>query len=260
MISFKYGIPRNKPRDSECTYLKEIPVVAHEFDNDYVLCNNDGSVCTERKLFTYKHEGLKASRNVNENKLENNLSRAKSRIFEYAMCNDFEYFVTLTLDPKKYNRHDLKKFVKDLGKMIQNHFNRKNIFFKYLLIPEQHKDGSWHMHGLFTDIPRELLSINQNGYLDFPLYSDKFGYCSLSKIKDKIKCASYITKYVSKDLGINIDKNCKCYYASRGLKKAEKIFSGNLDKNIMFDFENDFVCLKNFNENEFCDFINNYSF
>jgi len=34
------------------------------------------------------------TRNKNEEKLENNIIRAKSRVLEYALCNDFEYFVT----------------------------------------------------------------------------------------------------------------------------------------------------------------------
>ena len=44
------------------------------------------------------------SRDINENKLDNNLSRAKAIIFDYSMANDFDYFVTLTLDRLKYDR------------------------------------------------------------------------------------------------------------------------------------------------------------
>lgn len=43
----------------------------------------------------------------NEEKLENSLSRSRNKVFEYAYCNDWEYFVTMTLDKTKYDRYDL---------------------------------------------------------------------------------------------------------------------------------------------------------
>lgn len=260
LICFKYGKPRPSPKIKDKTYKKTVPKTSFEFGETYLLHDEDGNLITEEKLFTYKHKPLKTSRDKNDKKLENNLSRARSKVFEYALCNDFKYFVTLTLDKNKYDRYDLKKFIKDLGKLIQNHFNRKKIEFKYILIPEMHKDGAWHLHGLFTSIPDKYLEINKNGYLDFKLYSERFGYCSLSEIRDKVKCATYITKYITKEMGDNIEKNHKSYYCSRGLNTAQKVFEGNLDEEIDCDFQNDYVQIKNLNELQFCEFINNYSF
>ena len=53
------------------------------------------------------------NRNVNDEKLENNIIRAKSKVLEYALCNDFEYFVTLTLDSKKMNRDNINEYIKN---------------------------------------------------------------------------------------------------------------------------------------------------
>ena len=50
---------------------------------------------------------------VNENKLDDNIARAKDRIFDLAYCNPWQYFFTGTLDASKYNRQDLEKFHKD---------------------------------------------------------------------------------------------------------------------------------------------------
>ena len=44
------------------------------------------------------------SRVGNDSKLANNLSRAKSKIFELSLCNKWEYFVTFTFDSSKRNR------------------------------------------------------------------------------------------------------------------------------------------------------------
>ena len=124
LIAFKYSNSNNYSKVSnEYMTYEDVPRTIKEFDETYTLCDENGNILSDRLLFTKKKEHLKRERNINENKLENNLSRAKSKIFQYAMCNDFEYFVTLTLDSKKYDRYNLSKFIKDLGQMIRN--NRK---------------------------------------------------------------------------------------------------------------------------------------
>lgn len=203
----------------------------------------------EREIFR-RHKGT-----VNTEKLDNNLARTKGKIFEYAICNDFHYFVTLTLDPAKYDRYDLKKYIKDLGQFIRDYRKKYKCDIQYLLIPEQHKDGAWHMHGLIKGIPMEHLKLNEYEFIDWEHYSNKFGYISLDIIKDVFRCAKYITKYVSKDLKYR-EVNSKAYYSSRGLKGAETMKKGsllaseNLDiiniGNLNFDFENDYILRKEF--------------
>ena len=89
---------------------------------------------------------------VNDEKLDSNISRARSRVYEYAMCNPWQHFVTLTLNKKKYDRTDLGKFNRDLGQWLRDYQKKYGIRIKYLLIPELHKDGqNWHMHGFLSD-------------------------------------------------------------------------------------------------------------
>ena len=42
---------------------------------------------------------------VNDEKLDSNISRARSRVYEYAMCNPWQHFVTLTLNKKKVRQN-----------------------------------------------------------------------------------------------------------------------------------------------------------
>lgn len=198
------------------------------------------------------------SRDINPDKLENHLARAKSKVYELAMCNKFEYFVTFTLSPEKYDRYNLKKFIKDLGQFIRNYRRDYNVNIQYLLIPEQHEDGAWHMHGLLKGIPESQLSINKNGYLDWEAYSVKFGYISLGAIKSREAVAKYITKYITKTLEVGkgvTEKNKKAYYASRGLEVAQKVKEGTLSsyqlEKIPFDFENNYVKTKTLNGLEY---------
>ncbi len=165
----------------------------------------------------------------NDNKLDNNICRSRSRVLELALCNDWEWFVTLTLDSAKYNRYDLEKFKKDLSRWIRNQRRNYKTKFQFLLIPEAHKDGAWHMHGLFNGIPYSEVKpfekgihpdkLVKSGYMNFPAYSEKFGFCSMGRIRDKAKCAFYISKYISKDLSDRVgDLGKHLYDSSKPLK------------------------------------------
>lgn len=90
----------------------------------------------------------------NNQKLESNLQRSRSKIYEYAFCNKWDYFFTGTLDKTKANREDLRGFKKSFNLFIK-HFNRKyNCNVIYLLIPELHSDmKSWHFHGFLAGLP-----------------------------------------------------------------------------------------------------------
>ena len=73
-----------------------------------------------------------------------------------------------------------------------------------------------------------------------------FGFCCLERIKDKKRVASYATKYVTKTLGDNIEKNKKTYFCSRGLKQAEIVTTclPIYGKEVIFDYVGDYVSVK----------------
>lgn len=180
------------------------------------------------------------------------------KVFEYSMCNRFDYFVTLTLDKNKYDRYNLNKFIKDLGQFIRDYRKKYGVNIQYLLIPEQHQDGAWHMHGLIKGIPEEHLKLNSNGYKEWKAYTDKFGYMSIDNVRSQEAVSKYITKYISKTISIGkgvTEKNKKLYYASRGLKTAIKVKEGSINElaliNIPFDYENDYVKFKMLNGLEY---------
>ena len=156
-------------------------------------------------------------------KMDNNISRAKSKIFEYAFCNEWDFFVTLTIDKDKYDRYDLNKFVKDLGQWIQNYYKIYGSKIWYLFIPEPHKDGAWHLHGLIRGVRPDHIVRNNYGYLDFPLYQKKFGFISMDYIRDHDAVSKYITKYITKELMCR-EFGQRTYYCSKGLQTAEVLY------------------------------------
>lgn len=188
---------------------------------------------------------VKSARQKNDERLDNNLSRARTKIFEYASCNDFDFFLTLTLDSKKYDRYDLDKFIKDFSQLIRDYRKKYYLKIEYLLIPELHGNGAYHMHGLIKGLPYEHLTLNSNGYMDWKIYTDRFGYMSVDIIKNKDACSKYITKYISKSFStrVAVTKNKKLYYASRGLQSAIKINDGEFLSKLQppKQFENDYL-------------------
>ncbi len=246
-------------KNTECSLLDKVSLNGQLIKfHDYTIVKKYGDSqikvvsCNTLITGSKKHQKEKC-KEIHEytTKLANNISRAKIKVQEYSLCNEWDYFITLTLDKKKYDRENLARFIKDLTQFIRNNIRRKyNTEFSYLLIPELHKDGkSWHMHGLIKGLPADALTKNKNGYLHWEGYAKKFGYNSLGKIKDKQKVSSYITKYITKSMNDLKDKlNAKLYYCSRGLEKATLIARGYYiaDEPITYDFKNEYVRIKTF--------------
>lgn len=175
---------------------------------------------------------------TNDEKLFNNLVRAKTTVQEYALCNKWDYFCTLTVSPEKFDRYNLKEIYKTFSKWVNNYNRTANL--KYLIIPEQHKDNAWHFHGLLAGVPPQHIINNSNGYPTWKPYADRFGFANVSPVRDHLKVSNYITKYITKDLGKGIEKGDHLFYASHGLSKPKIIMKGKyrLLDGVKFDYEN----------------------
>lgn len=213
---------------------------------------------TTRRECKFTPKGLAG----NDRKLVNNLSRTRARVFELACCNPWEYFVTLTLDPQKYDRTNLEQYRKDLSQYIRDFRKKSNTNVKYLLVPEQHKDGSWHMHGFLMGLPpSELREFTLSDHLPYAIrnrltqgkhiytweaYAHKFGYTSIERIDNGEAASKYITKYITKDAMRTMTAlHAHIFYASKGLKSSEIVAKDILAREIENpDYFNDRVSVK----------------
>lgn len=75
--------------------------------------------------------------------------RARKAVQDLARSNEWAYFVTLTLDAAKVDRYDPVEVLRHLRHWLGNNVRRKGL--RYVLVPEHHKDGALHFHGLFND-------------------------------------------------------------------------------------------------------------
>lgn len=113
--------------------------------------------------------------------------------------------------------------------------------------------------GLISGLSADDLVKNEHGYLDWLGYRSRFGWVSLSPIKSKQKIASYITKYISKDVFSTAEvlkSGSHLYYASQGLNGravvADHMRPDSLPKKLAanWDFENDYCKIRWFDSLE----------
>lgn len=242
-------------------YLTNVGTIK-AFNNSYFKLTN--SFVLRNSGFEIEQKFVAKGRGGHDEKLRNSISRTKATVFELVICNDWEYFVTLTLDQEKKDRYDLKESVKKLGYFIQNYNRNHKLSIDYMLIPEQHLDGAWHMHGFFMGLPIEhLQQFNlemtlptkirtrlENGktIYSWGAYQKSFGWCYIEKIENPEAIAKYITKYITKDLSRSVTSlNAKMYYCTKNLNRSVVIHRDFLEKAIENpDYENEYVSVKIF--------------
>lgn len=150
--------------------------------------------------------------------IQNSLKRAKQSIYDIARANSWDYFVTLTFSPDKVYRYDYADCSRKLSCWLNNARKIAGTEFKYLVVPELHKDGAYHFHGLFSGC--DALGITFSGHYDRsgkPIYnigSFSLGFTTATKVESQLAVTKYITKYTTKEL-MEHTKNRKKYWCSR---------------------------------------------
>ncbi|MCB7063698.1 hypothetical protein LI031_07585 [Enterocloster citroniae] len=171
---------------------------------------------------------------------EVSIKRTKKKVYDYAKSNEWEWFVTFTFSPDKVNRYDYDECTKYLSKWFNN-LKRSSPALSYLVVPEQHKDGAYHFHGLFSGInERQIVWTGKyvvkrvRGLRSkfvrtkekiYKIGSYKLGWMTATKVREMEKVTSYITKYITKDM-LNGLHGRKRYWCSRNLVlPLEEVFT-----------------------------------
>lgn len=190
-----------------------------------------------------------------EENLTRSLRRTQQEIADIIDCNDFEFFGTLTIDPKKLDRYDDDLVTKKVMTWL-NHQRRHSPDFLYLLVPERHKDGALHFHVLFGHF-NGVLEDSGKKWQGEPIYNLKgytWGFTDFTRIKDKQRTANYCRKYITKEM-LTERKGKKRYWASKNLKKPGRIENlaitdlpkqYNLDLDNIRNYENTHVDINTF--------------
>lgn len=195
-------------------------------------------VCFERGLLAktnYYDLTDEEKRRYNSNR-KTSARRSKTSITDYALCNDFSAFITLTFDQKlndSFNYDHCKRLV---SKWINNQ-RRTSPKLSYILVAEKHHKGSIHFHMITNNFQGTLTPatngnsksknygqlIVKNGKHIYNLDGWKYGFSTLSHIVNKEATAYYLQKYLTKDFIEAFNK--KRYWCSRNLKRPIKTYN-----------------------------------
>lgn len=161
------------------------------------------------------------------------LCRAKTTVRDVALCNKWDYFVTLTFNRLWWDRYDLQERCREFFQWIQNQ-NKKGSNIRYLLVPEFHEDGAVHFHGFISGIksapqlPGTPVSVGKKSdgsrYECWPEYSLRYGFSTLEPIRDPIAVGFYVSKYITKTLARSASGvGVHTYYLSKGLDRSSVV-------------------------------------
>ena len=132
------------------------------------------------------------------------MKRAVNQVYDLARANHFDWFITLTFNPDivdRTNYDECAKLIVLFTKKLRRNGNA------YIIVPELHSDGkSYHFHGL---VQGELDLTHWKGEV-YNLNSFEFGYTTAMEIRDPARVATYIAKYLTKEL--SVPKGRKCYF------------------------------------------------
>ena len=104
-----------------------------------------------RDLGWLEDEPTEAPKGPTEANLQRAARRAAAKLRDLALCNDFRWFVTLTLDRERIDRYNVKEITRKLNQWLDNQVRRVGL--RYVFVPERHKDGAIHFHGFVNDVP-----------------------------------------------------------------------------------------------------------
>lgn len=182
-----------------------------------------------------------------------NTSIANSRrnLREIFACNDFEYFVSITLGREIGKTENADEIMKMLCQKLANFKKRKSGWknLQYVLVPERYNDRRkrFHVHGLFNGIDENTLDSfgELSAVKKIPKYSQdaidngrnihyeselskNFGFNLIDPIISRKAVENYLIKELQEAAEWR-QSSSHSYYASKGLKRAERIFTGHYD-------------------------------
>ena len=221
--------PRMKKRRSA---LEE----AYADDFQYMLEQWDKAIAEEAAYIRAEREGR--SDGPSAESVARSKRRAKAAVRDLARSNSFKYFVTFTLDAAEVNRYDVGAVTKKLNAWLRNRVYRDGLM--YVLVPEYHKDGAIHFHGLVNDAlpvedsgtitmdgwkkPRRPRSQKQRrewlaagGRIVYNLPAWGLGFSTAIELYGEREAAiGYVCKYISKGSGESAAKIGGRWYYSGG--------------------------------------------
>ena len=152
------------------------------------------------------------------------MRRARAKLRRLALANDFQYFVTLTLDASKIDRYDGQAVVIALSRWADNMVRRCGL--RYILVPELHKDGAFHFHGFLSGDGLKVVDswVKWDNRTVFNLPQWGFGFSTAQELYGDYHAAvGYCCKYIGKQDGQR--PLGRWYYSGGRLREPDKVYA-----------------------------------
>lgn len=195
---------------------------------------------------------VRKPKNPSNERTSQSISAAKRAIHEIALCNDWEYAVTLEFSPKVVKRMgNSDAIIRTILQWFRN-LKKRDCRYKdleWLLVPEPYTDRrkKLHLHGFLCGLPATMLSAWSQikgrkpasirakikagkAVFCWPEYQKKYGFCLLDAVgspEAKGKFEYYIKKSLV-DARRYRGSGQHLYFCSRGLRRAEIVSKGHL--------------------------------
>lgn len=205
------------------------------YHNTQIKIYPDGAVCTAYSAPIIRESGWEEAaprprvpakspdHKAEGDSLERSKRRARAAVFDYARATQLGVFVTFTLDKNKIDRYDKDIIFKKLRYWLDNNVRRRGL--AYIVVPEYHKDGALHFHGLINDAlplldsgtvkvngrkkpykPRSLAErkklLDNGARIIYNLPAWSYGFSTAVKIgdtlEDRFRTYQYVCKYITK--------------------------------------------------------------
>lgn len=151
------------------------------------------------------------------------MRRARAKLRRLALSNEFEWFVTLTLNKDRVDRYDPKAIMQKTNRCLDNLVRRYGL--RYVLVPELHKDGAYHFHGFFAGDLRVIDSgVKHDGREVYNLPQWTLGFSTAMRLHGSYSAAvGYVCKYIGKQEGAR--PMGRWYYSGGALKEPPKEYA-----------------------------------
>lgn len=169
-------------------------------------------------------ERMKEKEEVNKShSIHSSLSRTVNTVYSYSRSNSWDWFVTLTFDPEKVDSFNYDECTNKLSKWLNN-LRRICPDMKYLFVPEQHKSGRFHFHGLLSCCDELTMTDSghktKDGSIIYNIGNYHLGFSTATRVKDNQRVTKYISKYITKEL-TEVSFGKRRYWASKNLDRFE---------------------------------------
>lgn len=241
----RYDKPINAIQEDD-SWILDFEKLAKKFKErvamaDYIADNTIENPFTGKEEFIpeFDIEQQKELEKRQKEKHSATVSRKRTiqSLYKLSRQANWEYFITLTFDTTQQNRYDFRECMRKCRKWLNHQKERKASELKYLIVPEMHKDGAWHVHGLIancgdmeiTDSGRVAIgdksfvrtSENQGHKWIYNLSGWKYGWSTATKVGDTRKVSTYITKYIIKEL-CACTKHQRRYFRSNNISEPQE--------------------------------------